>query len=302
MPRHRRHLTFLLPLLVAGALAAGPRARAEIDQSVLTLSLAQGAEPPRLVPALLTLPSVRAGGPPFPAVVLVSDAYALDGRIAELSHILAEEGWATLQIDLDGNSPDGDLAAGRGPGMMPDDAWAGALHLADVLAHLAERREIDAGRVAVVGLGSGGRLALLAGSDEVTYPVLGPYGARYAAHAALYPGCAALREDGYALPQPWTAAPAVVFVPGQDTREPPGSCEALRRELAAAGRPVARWHDYPTASYGWDIGAAYGARTVHFPLPGGARIRTEADTGVAADAAERLIGFLRPLLNPPGNR
>ncbi|MBP0493553.1 dienelactone hydrolase family protein [Pararoseomonas indoligenes] len=299
MPSHRRHLALTL---LAVSLAAGPQARAEDSQSVLVLSLAQAVEPPRLVPALLTLPSQKADGPPFPAVILVADAYEMDGRVAELSEILVEEGWATLQIDLDANSPDGHLASGTEIAMAADDAWAGAQQLTDVLAHLAERREIDARRVAVVGLGSGGRLALLAGADEVAYPVLGPYGPRFVAHAALYPGCAALLDDGYARPQPWTSAPAALFVPGQDTREPPGRCEALRRELTVAGRPAARWHDYPTASYGWDIGAAYGTRTVLLPLPGGGRIRTEADAGVAVDAAERLVSFLHPLLGRPGSR
>lgn len=298
MPRHHRHLA---PTLLA-LFATGPQARAEIDHSVLALRLAQATEPPRLVPALLTLPPEKRNGAPLPAVVLVTDAYALDGRVADLSEILVEEGWATLQIDLDGNSPEGALASGREPGMMSDDVWTSAQQLTDVLAHLAERREIDATRVAVVGLGSGGRIALLAGAEEIAYPLLGPYGPRFVAHAALYPGCAALREDGYAWPQPWTPAPAALFVPGRDTREPTGSCEALRKELAAAGRGGIRWHDYPTASYGWDIGAVYNARSVHLPLPGGHRIRTEADPAIAADAAERLISFLRPVLDRPESR
>ncbi|MCR0984727.1 dienelactone hydrolase family protein [Roseomonas populi] len=295
MSRHHRHL---LPTLLA-LLASGPQARAEADQSVLMLRLAQAAEAPRLVPALLTLPSGKPAGTAFPTVILVADAYAMDSRVAELSDVLVQEGWATLQIDLDGNAPEGPLGFARESGAMPDDDWTSAQQLADVLAHLAERPAIDARRVAVAGLGSGGRSALLAGADEVTYPVLGAYGARFAAHAALYPGCAALREGGYARPQPWTPAPAAVFVAGQDTREPTGSCEALRQELAAAGRAATRWHDYPTASYGWDIGAAYGARTVLLPLPNGGRIRTKADANIAADAAGRLVSFLRPVLEQP---
>jgi len=222
--------------------------------------------------------------------------------VAELSGVMVDQGWATLQVDLDPASHDHYLSNKADPAITSAEVWDGAAQLMGVLAYLGERSDIDPQRVAVVGLGSGGRMALLAGAESVGNAGTGAYGPRFAAHGALYPGCAALAGDGYGSAVPWSSAPTVLFVPGQDLRDPPDSCATLRRDLAAAGRPQVRWHDYPTATYGWDIGLVYGDRAVRLPVGPGRLIRIEADPDVTMDAAARLVSFLGPILGARGSR
>lgn len=260
---------------------------------VLTLRLAHMDGTIRSLPARLTRPA-RDGA--FPAVVLVPDALGLDQRLSALGEELLAEGWATLEVDLDPVSTDGH--ARPGPGLLETQADAAKLvgDLALVLELLGEDRGIDTRRIAVVGLGTGGRAALLAGSEAAMSHELGTFSMRFAAHAAFYPGCEALMAEGFAAPVPWSTAPVAVFHAGEDGRNSRGQCGALRDRLAALGRAPAVWHEYPRAFYGWDLGHVLGTGPGVLANLGTGRVGVAADVHVAEDATERLVRFLRHAL------
>ncbi|MBB5695304.1 dienelactone hydrolase family protein [Muricoccus pecuniae] len=262
---------------------------------VLALRLARSDGAPREMAARLTRP---ARGGEAPAVILLPDGLGLDQRSAAMAERFAGEGWAVLEIDPDPVSTDGHSPADAGPLAMGADAGGLVGDLALVLELLGGDPGIDANRVAVVGLGTGGRAALLAGSEERMARELGAYGPRFAAHAALYPGCSALLAEGFAAPGSWSAAPAAVFHAGGTPGQSAPSCGALRDALALHGRVPALWQEYRTATYGWDLGTVVGGVPVRLANLGGGPVRVTADRGVAEDAMDRLLRFLRPALSP----
>lgn len=239
-----------------------------------------------------------ARSPPYPAVILLDDGLGLDERVFTLADALLWRGWAVLQIELRPRSTDGVGPPGANPLGDWADGGEGVLALHGLLARLAEDAEIAPARIAAVGWGLGGRTALLAGAEAEATAALGPFGPRFAAHAALYPGCHALAREGHATDEPWSAAPVAVLEAGRDGRDPPGACEALRRGLAAAGRAPRLWQRYPLAGYGWDYSAGPGG-VAALPVAPGRRLEVRQDTLVTEDATERLLRFLAETLDPP---
>jgi dienelactone hydrolase len=161
-------------------------------------------------------------------------------------------------------------------------AAAGTQRLAEwlhaLLRALADDPRVDATRVAVVGLGSGGRVALHASAPR------GPGAAgkpAFAAHAALYPGCAALAAEGAAPP----GAPALVLLPGAE--EPAAACAELGGDRLAVER-------LEGATYAWDLppGAAVNGELRRWSA-GGASTPVRPDPGAAAAAEGALLRFLR---------
>ena len=279
----------------------GPRPSAIPDEALssvaptelLTLRLARADGRVRDVLALLARP--RAEGE-VPAVILVPDGLGLDQRLSAVAERLEAEGWATLQIDLHPVSTDGHTPQGSFPLGLEADANAVVGDLALVLQVLSEDPGINPDRIAVVGLGTGGRAALLAGSEAAMSLELDTFGPRFAAHAAFYPGCTALLAEGFAAPAPWSNAPVAAFHAGQDGQNTAAACDTLGNTLAVRRRPPAVWHDYPTATYAWDLGAATGNTAIRLANLGTTRVPVAPDHHVAEDAAGRLINFLRPVL------
>ncbi|UFN49652.1 hypothetical protein LPC08_03130 [Roseomonas sp. OT10] len=289
-------LTLLAGAGLAGLVAGPAAARAAPAQRAEVLSLRHDLPglPPGALAGLLIRP---AGTAPYPAAILLDDGQGLDDRVFALGDALLRRGWAVLEIELHPHPADGDR-----PATAPDDAADApgriqALH--ELIARLAEDGEIDAARLAVIGWGAGGRTALMAGAEEEATSVLGPFGPRPAAHVALYPGCAALAQEGYAEDRPWSGAPVAVLWAGRDARDPPGACASLRRGLAGLGRMPRLWHDYPLATYGWDYGAAQGA-AVSLPIAPGRLAPVRQDSVVSTDAIDRVLGFLEAATAPTG--
>jgi dienelactone hydrolase len=291
-------LNLLMPMALL--LLSPILAKAELEHklTVLSLQFVQRDGTSRLVPAITRRPPSEK---PLSAVVVVTDAFGLDQRVSELAELLSGEGWATLELDLYPVSADGYLSAGQGPPTDKAGAWPGAIALVELLTPIAEQLWIDPDRIAVVGLGLGGRMALLSGAEALKAP-MGPYGLRYAAHAAFYPGCGALSEEGYGRAVPWSTSPTGLFLAGRDSRDRPGACEALRREVHDAGHAPTLWVDYPHATYGWDLGVTVQGRSIRLPLPGGGRIEARPNPEVSFDAAWRLVAFLHAALDPPATR
>ncbi len=243
-----------LALLAAAPVAPGA-AGAQVLADSFDMLLAQPPRRDHRVALLLATPDA---GRALPAVLILPDEAGLDGRTARLADAMLARGWVGIEVDPDPPSPDG--AAAPPP---PTPRRLGLLLRA--LGEALRRDErIDPRRIAVIGLGPGGRAAIHAAQ--------GKGGPGFAAHAALYPDCASLAA-GQEAP---VEAPALLLLPGAE--EPEGTCAGL-------GAAVMRLEG---ATYGWDLASPGGLR--RWTAAGSTPIHPDLAASQAAEAA--LAGFL----------
>ena len=251
-----RHLARLAAaaLLSAPLLEGGPAvAQPMTDSFDMMIAMPHGRDH-RIALMLVTPQPGRA----LPAVIVLPDELGLDGRTARLAEAMLMRGWVGIEVDPEPLSPDG-AAVPPPPSPLRLGRMMRALHEA-----LQTDERIDPRRIAVVGLGPGGRAAV--------HAALGDGRPGFAAHAALYPDCAALAAEQEMPPE----APALLVLPGAEERE--GACDGL-------GAKVQRM---PGATYGWDHMIAGGMR--RWTKAGGTPIHPDWPTTQAAE--EVLTGFL----------
>ena len=192
----------------------------------------------------LYLPPEASAKNPVPAVVILHGASGVQS-VRELTYArqFAARGVAALVIDVFGARRD------RATGfvnrllqiteaMFLADAYAG-------LSFLAERPEIDAGRIALIGFSYGGMVATYAAYAQVAERYA-PEGPRFAAHVAFYAPCIAEFQDSRA-----TGAPLLMLYGGRDAIVDPERCARVAAELEEGGTPV-ETIVYPEAVHQWD--------------------------------------------------
>jgi CubicO group peptidase (beta-lactamase class C family)/pimeloyl-ACP methyl ester carboxylesterase len=111
--------------------------------------------------------SIPAGTGPFPAVVLIPKAGPMDRDERMLNHrpflvladYLTRAGIAVLRTDVRGVGKSGGKFAGAQPGDIAGDAEA-------AMEYLRARKEVDAGRVGLIGHGEGGLAAGIAATRD----------------------------------------------------------------------------------------------------------------------------------------
>jgi dienelactone hydrolase len=251
-----RHLARLAaPALLAATLLAPGHAGAQplTDSFDMLLAPPQGRAQ-RIALMLVTPMPHRA----LPAVIIVPDEAGLDGRTARLADVALGRGWVSIEVDPEPLSLDG---AAVPPPPTP-------LRLGRLLRELHEALQaderIDPRRIAVIGLGPAGRAAI--------HAAFGDGRPGFAAHAGLYPDCAALAAEQEVPPE----APALLLLPGAE--EPAGACAGL-------GARVQRLEG---ATYGWDH---LMAGTMHRWTAGGSTpVHPDGPTTEAAESA--LTAFL----------
>ena len=169
--------------------------------------------------------------PPYPGVVVIHELFGLNENIRDICHHLAEQGYAALGVDL---------FAGRNTAICMArilvDWLAGRLDdfavvdLKAALTRLAERPDVDGGRLGAVGFCIGGTLALTwACTDQRLHAIAPYYGSAPRRREALRRLC-----------------PVVGSWPEKDFTT--GSVGTLEIELTHAGVP----HDlkiYPDAGH-----------------------------------------------------
>lgn len=180
--------------------------------------------------AILSLPAGQAG--PVPAVIVADRLEARDDAEDPADDpygpALTGAGIAVLRIDSLGRrgSAGGPAeAAALSPAAATYDAFQ-ALRL------LAADPRIDPERIAIMGFGPGGAVALHTAEDEVRRASVGD-GLRFAAHLAVYPEC----RLAWDRPRP-TARPIFLMLGEADDLAPADRCIDVAQRLGDAGAIV----------------------------------------------------------------
>lgn len=270
----------LLAALLPGGRAEHPSLETELRIETRTRLVANSLS------GLLSVPLGVAAGRTLPAVAVVTETLGPDGRASLYATRLLSLGIAVLELDFGGAGFADSVGGGASP--VPVER---RLELA--LAMLREAPEIDPRRVAVIGLGEGGRAVLLARSAAAP-PV---------AMALLYPGC----DAGLAASVVGMAAaarpPLLLLHGADDPANEAADCAALAAGLGGAEAGVAH-QVLRGATYAWDYLTAPGpgGGRSWLPDPAGApqRVLVEPDPVLAQIGLDRVLGFLLPRLQPGG--
>lgn len=177
-------------------------------------------------------------------------------------------------------------ADARSEGYVAQLAGAGFVVL-DLLSHVADQAAATEARLALAALPGldGARIAALAfGQGAVAALVPG-----FAAHALLYPECAALPARA--------PSPRVLLAHGlEDVLNPPGACEALASRWRAEGAEL-RLRSYSRASHAWDHPFRGLGERVSLPLADGRRVPVTPWPDLAELSASEVAGFLATRLD-----
>lgn len=192
----------------------------------------------------LFLPPEASASEPVPAVIMLHGASGVLGqREMTYGRQFAAMGVAALVVDAFAARRDRatrflDRLIEITEAMVLADAYA-ALH------YLAERPEVDAARVALIGFSYGGMAATYAAYEQVAERYA-PEGARFAAHVAFYAPCIVEFEDSRA-----TGAPLLMLYGTNDAIIDEARCAAVARDLESGGAQVERIA-YEGAHHQWD--------------------------------------------------
>jgi dienelactone hydrolase len=273
-PAHGRPDTLVRAMLIRSLLATlliALAARAEAGQFVQFKS---GNVP---LAGYLARPK---GNGPFPAVVLLHGSGGFHASMISWADRLSRWGYVALAVDSFG--PRGRDGAGNVANEQAGDAYG-------ALRYLAERPEVQARPVALMGFSFGGSSTLADLEQGSSIARLHPD--RFRAGVAFYPECSG--SSGL------MTVPTLILIGDLDDWTPAGDCADM-----AAGKsviPVTRQPGdrsnvklivYPGARHGFDI-ADLGI------IPGGVTVqghRLEYNEAATRDAAQQVRAFLESAL------
>jgi dienelactone hydrolase len=201
-----------------------------------------------VIAGVLTLPesAVAAGAPQakVPAMVVVHGSSRVLENGWAWARRLNEMGVATFVIDNFTGRGVKETATDQSR-LSPAADAAGALA---ALRLLATHPQIDPKRIGVIGFSRGGSAAINTALEPIRLAVIDD-SLRFAAHVALYPGCAvpyfSARLDG---------SPILMLLGGKDDYTPASNCLAYADKLRARGASI-QVVVYPDANHAFDSDA-----------------------------------------------
>lgn len=210
--------------------------------SFLLHDLAEGGEDPSFpVSGELYLPNTDGRSP---AIVFSQGLGGVrDARERTYALRLADEGYASLVIDsFKARGADHYSEPRRAlhvtESMILADAYAG-------LRYLAERPDIDPGRIYIVGFSYGGMISVLSAHEQFARVFL-PDNLRFAGHVSYY-GCTVPRVENVTA----SGAPVTIMQGGKDGNVNLERSEEIADDLRRGGAPV-RHIVFPEAYHQWE--------------------------------------------------
>ncbi len=330
--RHRTWSWAWLPAgLLGGLLALAPWAAAAAERVALPSLDRRAGEPVQLAGHWFPAPGAAAGAP---AMLLLHGCSGLvDGRgrvgerFAEMAARLNAMGIHALAVDSLRPRGEREICT-QGAGQRKVTQLQRRRDALAALQWLAQRPEVDARRVGLLGWSNGGSTVLAA--TNLRHPEVAATPLRPSLAAAYYPGCEAELDRGYRPSAPlllllgeaddWTpAAPCMALaVRGAPERgdgaapRAPAAASASATAAAAvsapeaataprpAGVPAPEWEQYAGAHHGFD---GSGPLRLRRDVPGGARpgqgVHVGGDAAARAASWARLERFIREHWNIP---
>lgn len=255
-----------------------------------TLLLFSGAAQAQQASRLLSL-TLPAGPGPHPAVILLHGCSGILDNQPMWQQFLRDRGYASANVDSFTLRRVSEICTDFTRVRMPDrvrDAY-------DALVEMADRPDIDAQRIAVMGFSNGG-VATLAALTRAVESQLMPGSPRFRAGVAVYPDCA--------LTSPRFYAPILTLIGELDDWTPAAECVTLGQKIAP-GRPAFTTNVLPKAHHAFDnLNQPYhydgNARNLHKHNGYGATVEgNRAATELARQAVEI---FLKQALVPAEGR
>lgn len=211
----------------------------------------------------------------------------LSRRMRDYSALLNEQGWHVLVLDSLSTRGEKELCTQR-IGTRAVTMTNRRLDTLGALAWLAQRPDVDASRLALIGWSNGGSTVLA--SSNLAHAEVAQGQPKPRALVAFYPGCEAELKRGY---QP--SAPLQLLVGAADDWTPAQPCEAL---AAAAPAPAQiAIESYAGAYHGFDSQAPVKLRKdVPNGVHPGQGVHVGGNAAALAASRERLLAFLKAQL------
>ena len=297
MTRGSRRLAGLLGALALAAMigaaapaAAGSATPGSPDKVVVPSLESRGTRPLDLDGFWFTAP----GEGRRPALVLLHGCGGpfdrqgrLSSRLRSYAGLFNAQGWHVLVLDSLTARGESELCTQR-IGTRAVTMANRRLDALGALAWLAQREEVDAGRLVLLGWSNGGSTVLSA--SNLTHDDVAVATPRPRALVAFYPGCDAELKRGYR-----PSAPLQLLVGMADDWTPAAPCEALA-ERASSAAPIAI-ERYEGAYHGFDASAPV---TLRKDVPNGVHPGQGVHVGGNAAAAKasraRMLAFLNEQL------
>ncbi len=199
-----------------------------------------------VIAGVLTLPeSERAtASAKVPAMVVVHGSSGVLRNEWEWAKRMNERGIATFVIDNFTGRGIAETATDQSR-LSPSADVAGALA---ALSLLATHPAIDPRRIGVIGFSRGGSAAINSALEPIRRAIIDDE-LRFAAHVALYPGCAVPFVSAHL-----DGSPILMLLGGKDDYTPASFCLDYAEKLRASGASV-RVTVYPDANHGFDFTA-----------------------------------------------
>jgi dienelactone hydrolase len=198
-----------------------------------------------VIAGVLTLPeSANMVGPPsakVPAMVVVHGSSGVVQNDWDWAERLNDLGVATFVIDNFTGRGVKETATDQSR-LSPAADVAGAL---SALRLLATHPSIDPSRIGVIGFSRGGSAATNSALEPIRHAIIND-DLRFAAHVALYPGCAVPFVSAHL-----DGSPMLMLLGGKDDYTPASFCLAYAEKLRAKGASV-REVVYPNANHAFD--------------------------------------------------
>jgi dienelactone hydrolase len=280
MPEWRRRWPWLLASIVALGCAS---ARAEERVSFPSLDGEASA------PVVLTALWFPATTSPAPAVILFHGCGGMYDRRRQLSKRMVDyaalfnsAGYHVLAVDSLTPRYETELCTQRA-GKRRVTQVNRKLDALGALAYLADRPDVDAKKIGVVGWSNGGSTVLAV--TNLRHPDVAAAATRPAFAIAFYPACEADLKHGY---EP--AAPLLILIGQADDWTPAAPCRALARASAA---PKPEIDVFPGAYHDFDgEGAVHIRKDVPNGVNPGQGVHVGGNAAARRASQARLLKFL----------
>jgi len=239
-----KKLLFVLFVMVCSFAAQAKVAKEQlpfINYVNLPVELAPGVQ--INTAAQLRIPRDAEG--PLPAVIILHTTAGIDSTGRFYAKRLNKAGIATLELDLWGGRglSGGATSRPEAPQQTLPDAYT-------ALAYLAQRPDIDANKIGIMGFSWGAVVTMLTATKQ--YDDLAGLPFKFAAHVAHYPICYGYNNvPGFEF-QNLTGAPVLIQSAELDQYDFPGACPLMVSQIPEADQALVEVIEYPGVYHTWD--------------------------------------------------